>query len=133
MSRETEQIRCTFNSWIIDYSLSYFKIRRTYLFKYIIDLRSVLLSLHIINIKLYLLFIFNRELSLEERQTVTNKTIAVYRDLETFLRSSEYNEDLRKELQKSNPDYPIVLSKRIKDLQKSDHGLVVSGKKFVIR
>lgn len=68
-----------------------------------------------------------RELSLEERQTVTNKTSAVYRDLETFLRSSEYNEDLRKELQKSNPDYHNVLSKRIKDLQKSDHGLVVSG------
>lgn len=79
------------------------------------------------------MFIFNRELSLEERQTVTNKTIAVYRDLETFFRSSEYNEDLRKELQKSNPDYPNVLSKRIRDLQKSDHGLVVSGKKFVIR
>lgn len=74
------------------------------------------------------MFIFNREINLEERQIVTNKAIAVYRDLETFLQSNEYNKDLRKELQKSNPDYSNVLSKRIRDLQTSDHGLVVSGK-----
>lgn len=67
-----------------------------------------------------------RELSLEERQTVTNKTIAVFQKLATILQSDDYNKDLRRELQKSNPNYPIVLTKRIKDLQKSDHGLVVS-------
>lgn len=68
-----------------------------------------------------------RELSLEERNTVTNKTIEVYQDLETLLGSNDFNEDLRKELQKSNPDYPKVISNRIRDLQKADHGLVVSG------
>lgn len=72
--------------------------------------------------------LFNRDLSLEERQTVTNKTIAIFQNLATLLESDDYNEDLRKELRKSNPNYLIVLTNRIKDLQKSDHGLVVSGK-----
>lgn len=77
-------------------------------------------------------FIFNRELSLEERETVKEKVIAIYQELETLLKSDDYNEDLRKELQKSNPDYPNVLIKGIKDLQKSDHGLVVSGKADIL-
>lgn len=72
-------------------------------------------------------FNFNRELSLEERETVRNKVIAIYQELETLLKSDDYNEDLRKELRKSNPDYPNVLTKGLRDLQKSAHGLVVSG------
>lgn len=76
--------------------------------------------------------LFNRDLSLEERQTVTNKTIAIFQNLATLLESDDYNEDLRKELRKSNPNYLIVLTNRIKDLQKSDHGLVVSGKYYCI-
>lgn len=76
--------------------------------------------------------LFNRDLSLEERQTVTNKTIAIFQNLATLLDSDDYNEDLRKELRKSNPNYLIVLTNRIKDLQKSDHGLVVSGKYYCI-
>lgn len=76
--------------------------------------------------------LFNRDLSLEERQTVTNKAIAIFQNLATLLESDDYNEDLRKELRKSNPNYLIVLTNRIKDLQKSDHGLVVSGKYYCI-
>lgn len=76
--------------------------------------------------------LFNRDLRLEERQTVTNKTIAIFQNLATLLESDDYNEDLRKELRKSNPNYLIVLTNRIKDLQKSDHGLVVSGKYYCI-
>lgn len=76
--------------------------------------------------------LFNRDLSLEERQTVTNKTIAIFQNLATLLESDDYNEDLRKELRKSNPNYLIVLTNRIKDLQKSDHGLVDSGKYYCI-
>lgn len=76
--------------------------------------------------------LFNRDLSLEERQTVTKKTIAIFQNLATLLESDDYNEDLRKELRKSNPNYLIVLTNRIKDLQKSDHGLVVSGKYYCI-
>lgn len=71
--------------------------------------------------------IFNRELSLEERETIGKKAIDIYEKLETLLKSDDYNEDLRTELQKSNPDYQNVLTKRLRDLQKSDHGLVVSG------
>lgn len=56
----------------------------------------------------------------------------MFQKLATILQSDDYNKDLRRELQKSNPNYPIVLTKRIKDLQKSDHGLVVSGKDYVI-
>lgn len=70
---------------------------------------------------------FNRELSLEERETVRKKAVAIYQELETLLKSDDYNEGLRTELQKSNPDYHNVLTKRLRDLQKSDHGLVVSG------
>lgn len=84
-----------------------------------------------VQIQIPIINYFNRELSLEERNTVTNKTIEVYQDLETLLGSNDFNEDLRKELQKSNPDYPKVISNRIRDLQKADHGLVVSGKDYV--
>lgn len=68
-----------------------------------------------------------RELSLEERQTITKETNAVYINLGTLLESNDYNEDLRRELQKSNPDYMNGLYKRRRDLENSDHGLVVSG------
>lgn len=80
----------------------------------------------------YFIFTFNRELSLEERQTITKGTIAVYHDLGTLLESNDYNEDLRKELQKSNPDYIIGLNKRRTDLQNSDHGIVITGIACVI-
>lgn len=51
----------------------------------------------------------------------------MYRTLATVLKSDEYLEDLRFELEHSNPNYLIVLQKRIKDMEKSDHGIVVAG------
>lgn len=51
----------------------------------------------------------------------------MYRELENVLKSDEYLEDLRFELEHSNPNYHTVLEKRIKDMEKSDHGIVVAG------
>lgn len=69
----------------------------------------------------------NRCCSLEEGQFVKEKVISMYRKLEIILKSDEYLEDLRFELDHSNPNYLTVLQKRIKDMEKSDHGIVVAG------
>lgn len=55
------------------------------------------------------------------------KIIFLYRDVERFLNSDKYTDDLRNELQHSNPDYMTVLEKRIKDIEKVDHGIVIAG------
>lgn len=60
-------------------------------------------------------------------ETIKEKVLSLYHDLETFLKNDEYIEDLRNELQASNPDYLTVLGKWRKDLEKSDHGIVVAG------
>lgn len=60
-------------------------------------------------------------------QCVKEKVISMYRELENVLKSKEYSEDLRFELEHSNPNYLTVLEKRIKDMDKSDHGIVVAG------
>lgn len=59
------------------------------------------------------------------------KLISIYRDLEKFLLSDVYTEDLQNELQQSNPDYLKVLEKRIRDMEKSDHGIVIAGKVMI--
>lgn len=64
---------------------------------------------------------------MEEGQSVKEKVISMYRNLESILKSDEYFEDLRFELDHSNPNYLTVLQKRIKDMEKSDHGIVVAG------
>lgn len=52
----------------------------------------------------------------------------MYQEVESVLKSDEYLEDLRLELDHSNPNYLTVLEKRIKDMETSDHGIVVAGK-----
>lgn len=64
---------------------------------------------------------------MEDGQCLKEKVISMYRTLATVLKSDEYLEDLRFELEHSNPNYLIVLQKRIKDMEKSDHGIVVAG------
>lgn len=64
---------------------------------------------------------------MEDGQCLKEKVISMYRSLATVLKSDEYLEDLRFELEHSNPNYLIVLQKRIKDMEKSDHGIVVAG------
>lgn len=51
----------------------------------------------------------------------------MYQDLEGFVKSDEFDEDLRKELQQLHPMYLEVLEKRKKDIRKSDHGIVIAG------
>lgn len=58
---------------------------------------------------------------------IKEKIIYLYRDIERFLKSDEYTEELRNELQQSNPDYMTVLEKRINDIEKTDHGIVIAG------
>lgn len=53
--------------------------------------------------------------------------IDMYQDLEGFVKSDEFDEDLRKELQQLHPMYLEVLEKRKKDIRKSDHGIVIAG------
>lgn len=64
----------------------------------------------------------------DEREEIKQKVISIYQDLKTFLKSDEYTEDLKNELQQSYPDYLEVLEKRIGDMEKSDHGIVIAGK-----
>lgn len=64
---------------------------------------------------------------MEDGQCLKEKVISMYRTLATVLKSDEYLEDLRFELEHSNPNYLIGLQKRIKDMEKSDHGIVVAG------
>lgn len=70
----------------------------------------------------------SRCVSLEEGRCVKEKVISMYRELESILKSDEYLEDLRFELEHYNPNYLTILEKRIKDMEKSDHGIVVAGK-----
>lgn len=51
----------------------------------------------------------------------------MYENLKIFLTSDDFGEDLRNELQESNPNYLEVLEKRIKDMEKCDHGIVIAG------
>lgn len=55
------------------------------------------------------------------------KIASLYRDLGTFLKSDDFTDELRNELQQANPDYLTVLEKRIKDIEKVDHGIVIAG------
>ena len=56
--------------------------------------------------------------------------ITLYENLEKVLRSKNYDENLRQELQKSNPDYLKVLGKRKADMEKPDHSIVIAGKQL---
>lgn len=56
-----------------------------------------------------------------------DKMKSLYRDVERFLKSDKYTDELRKKLQQSNPDFMTVLEKRIKDIEKVDHGIVIAG------
>ena len=56
------------------------------------------------------------------------QVIKLYENLRIFLTCGDFGEDLINELQKSNPNYLEDLEKRIKDMEKCDHGIVISGK-----
>lgn len=68
-----------------------------------------------------------RKTDTEELENIKTKVLSLYQDLETFLESDEYIEDLQNELQVTNPDYFTVIRKWRKDFEKSEHGIVVAG------
>lgn len=53
--------------------------------------------------------------------------IDIYRALNMFLKSDGYRKDLEIELEKSNPGFIKDIDKRIIDMEKSDHGIVIAG------
>lgn len=71
--------------------------------------------------------IFNREITLEEKENRERRVILVYNDIEAFFKIDEYNQGLRSELKKSNPNYLDVLKKWRNDLENSEHGIVIAG------
>ena len=51
----------------------------------------------------------------------------MYQDLEQFLNSGEFEEEIRKVLAISNPNYLQILEKRMTDIERNDHGIVLAG------
>lgn len=60
------------------------------------------------------------------------KVINLYENLKRLLNSENFGEDLRSELHKLQPNYLEVLDKRMRDMEKVDHGIVIAGKAFAI-
>lgn len=74
-----------------------------------------------------ILSILKRCSSSEENEELKQKVISMYRDFLNILQSDDFTKDLQSELQKSYPDYLTVLEKRITDIDKLDHGIVIAG------
>lgn len=51
----------------------------------------------------------------------------MYQELDQFLKSEEFEDELKKVLAKSNPNYLQVLKKRMKDIKRQDNGIVFAG------
>lgn len=56
------------------------------------------------------------------------KIISLYQRIEEFLNGNEYTAELRSELEIAYPDYLKLLRRRMEDMDKSDHGIVIAGK-----
>lgn len=67
----------------------------------------------------------------EKIESSTKIAISIYEAIEKFVRRDEYSDDLRKELKSSFPQYCTLFSNWRKDLEKTDHGIVVAGKKIM--
>lgn len=51
----------------------------------------------------------------------------MYSELEKLLKCVEYTNDLRTELEESNPHYLKILQNRRIDMERTDHGIVIAG------
>lgn len=54
----------------------------------------------------------------------------MYKDLESLLKSDAYGQDLENELEKSYPGFIKQIQMRIRDMNESDHGIVMAGTKY---
>lgn len=66
-------------------------------------------------------------LTQEERMLQKKMVLTLYHDLESFLKSEDFENDLKENLEISHPNYLKNLERRKKDMQKSDHAIVVAG------
>lgn len=67
----------------------------------------------------------------EKIESSTKIAISIYEEIEKFVRRDEYSDALRKELESSIRKYRTLFSKWRKDLEQTDHGIVVAGKKIM--
>lgn len=63
----------------------------------------------------------------EEKEKAKQRMIDMYRQLELFLENKEYENDFKTEIEISNPDFVKSIKKRIEDMGKTDHGIVIAG------
>lgn len=68
---------------------------------------------------------------MKDKEYAKERVISLYRVLELFLKSEEYTQDLQNELNISNPNFLDVIQKRILDMEKTDHGIVIAGVKEI--
>lgn len=76
---------------------------------------------------MHISFFFSSKPLLEGRENAKQKVIELYTQLERFLKSDAYRKDLEMELEKSNPGFIKNIRKRIKDMNETDHGIVIAG------
>lgn len=63
----------------------------------------------------------------EARESAKRLIIGLYKQLRTFLKSEKYKNFLKMELEISKSDYVEGINKRIEDMEKTDHGIVITG------
>lgn len=64
---------------------------------------------------------------LDKGENAKQRVIEMYNEIERFLKGDAYGEDLKIELEKSNPGFIKNIQKRIQDMNESDHGIVIAG------
>lgn len=68
------------------------------------------------------------EISVSHRKSIERKLVAMFDDLMLILESEDFDKSLRDCLERAAPKYMTSISKRKKDILKSDHGIVIAGK-----
>lgn len=77
---------------------------------------------------LIIMLLLPRYFSLEEEPNSKLRVISLYRDIEQILKRDEFNQDLRNELLKSNPDFIKDLQRRREDIEKTENCILIAGK-----
>ena len=63
----------------------------------------------------------------QKLDSTVQEVINSYEDLEILLNKPEFVEELKRDIEKSYPNYMQMLEKRRKDMEKNDHGVVFAG------
>lgn len=121
-------------------SLSSWSVVKIFKKKSLYNLSQLLRYVHALHFKVVIkrTYIYTRTISCcliyfrdycteEKRKEIARKVAFMYSALENFLECDEYTEDLRIELNESYPDYLKTLQKRRKDMEHTDHGIIISG------